>query len=607
MGRVYKVIDKDINEKVALKLLKPEISLNKETVNRFKNELRTARKISHKNVCRMYHLGRYEETRFITMEYVSGEDLKTTIRRVGPLSAGKTVKIAKQICEGLSEAHQMGIVHRDLKLQNIMIDRKGDAKIMDFGIARSMVAKGITETGIMIGTPEYMSPEQVEGKDIDQRSDIYSLGVICYELVTGDVPFKGNTPFSIALKHKNEMPVKPKEINEQIPDELSRIILKCMEKDREKRYQNIKELLLDLENVEELIDTTKKLVPQKKTGETTKKRGIRSNSRLIFYIISGTVLLGGLLVIGYLYLNQSKPSDEFIIKKGKSEKVQKSPEPKVPKEEEIKNTIVKTDDREKISSSKDVYEEKEKKPGEIQIKKEEEKELSDDVSKRTKKESAIVSSYGMVDIKTKPQGAEMFVDNKFIGTTPIKHKLDPGKHEIKIRKTPDFKEINKSFEVKEGEVFSEIYTLERAEYSVSINTNPSSANVFIDEKLIGKSPVITKLVFGNHRIKIERKNYKTLKEVINIESNFNKTYNLAKLEIVKISIIVHPYAEVFIDGKYIGEVPPIKSVDITEGKHSIQFVSKRLNKDISKDIEIKSGEKTELKMNMITEEIKIKK
>jgi serine/threonine protein kinase len=256
MGRVYKVFDSDIKEKIALKLLRPEISPDKETVERFSNELKLARKISHRNVCRMFDLGKTEGTIFITMEFVAGEDLKSFLHRAKRLSLGTAISIAKQVCEGLGEAHRLGVVHRDLKPGNIMIDKDGDAKIMDFGIARSLSGKGITGAGVMIGTPEYMSPEQVEGKDVDERADIYSLGVICYEMLTGRMPFEGDTALSIAMKHKTEIPKDPREFNPQIPEELSRLILKCMEKEREKRYQRIDEILSALLTIESGTSTT---------------------------------------------------------------------------------------------------------------------------------------------------------------------------------------------------------------------------------------------------------------------------------------------------------------------------------------------------------------
>ncbi len=246
MGKVYRAFDKKLEEEVALKLLNPEIASNEKTIERFKNELKLARKIAHRNVCKMYDLNEEKETHFITMEYVAGEDLKSTIRREKKLSQEETVRIAQQICEGLSEAHKLGVVHRDLKPSNIMIDKAGNARIMDFGIARSLEAKGITVTGMTIGTPEYMSPEQVEGKEVDQKSDIYSLGVILYEMLTGQVPFKGDTPLSVAYKHKHEQPRDPRKIDDQITEAMSSLVLKCLEKDKERRYQNAGEVLSDL-------------------------------------------------------------------------------------------------------------------------------------------------------------------------------------------------------------------------------------------------------------------------------------------------------------------------------------------------------------------------
>jgi serine/threonine protein kinase/Flp pilus assembly protein TadD len=277
MGSVYKVFDKKIKEEVALKILKPEI-VDEKTIERFSSELKLARKIRHENVCQMYDINEEEGTHYITMEYVPGEDLKSFIRRVGQLPVGKTISIAKQVCKGLSEAHGLGVVHRDLKPQNIMIDKEGNARIMDFGIARSIKGKGITGAGMMIGTPEYMSPEQVEGKEVDQRSDIYSLGVNLFEMVTGQVPFEGDTPFTIGVKHKSENPKDPKELNTQIPEDLSRVILRCMEKDKENRYQSSGEVCSELEKIEKGIPTTERVVPERKpitSKEITVTFGLR--------------------------------------------------------------------------------------------------------------------------------------------------------------------------------------------------------------------------------------------------------------------------------------------------------------------------------------------
>jgi serine/threonine protein kinase len=264
MGKVYRALDKKLNEEVALKLIKPEIASDKKTLERFSNELKIARKISHRNIGRVYEMMEEKGTHFITMEYVPGEDLKSFIRRSGRIDIPKVLFTGMQVCDGLAEAHKQGVVHRDLKPSNIMIDKQGDARIMDFGIARLLKAKGITGAGMMIGTPEYMSPEQVESKEVDQRSDIYSLGIILYEMVTGQVPFEGDTPFSVGMKQKGETPPDPKQINAQIPDELNSLILKCLEKAKEQRYQSAGEVRSELERIEKGLPATEKTVAKKK-------------------------------------------------------------------------------------------------------------------------------------------------------------------------------------------------------------------------------------------------------------------------------------------------------------------------------------------------------
>jgi len=246
MGTVYRVLDRKINEEIALKLLKPEVAADARIIERFKNELKLARKIVHKNICRLYDINEAAGGLFITMEYVPGENLKSLVREGRPVAEDEAVSIAGQVGEGLAEAHRLGVVHRDLKPQNIMLDPGGGVHIMDFGIARLMGGSEMTEAGTIIGTPEYMSPEQVEGRPVDQRSDIYSLGIILYELVTGRVPFSGETPLAVALRQKTEKPVDPRTLSPGLSPGLAALILRCLEKSPEARSQNAEDLLREL-------------------------------------------------------------------------------------------------------------------------------------------------------------------------------------------------------------------------------------------------------------------------------------------------------------------------------------------------------------------------
>src|SRR6266436_1914619 len=246
MGAVYKARDTELGRIVALKLIRADLASNPEILLRFKQELILAREVTHRNVIRIFDLGQTKGFKFITMEFVEGRDLRTVLREKGRLPPAETVRIIAQICRALESAHAAGVVHRDLKPQNIMLDAKDRVYVMDFGIAHSLETPGMTQTGALMGTPEYMSPEQAKGIKVDPRSDLFSLGIIFYELLTGISPFKADTALATLLKRTQERAQPPAEIDPAIPKAISDVVMKCLEIDRDQRFSNAREILEDL-------------------------------------------------------------------------------------------------------------------------------------------------------------------------------------------------------------------------------------------------------------------------------------------------------------------------------------------------------------------------
>src|SRR5258708_5194206 len=244
-GIVYKVRDLETDEIVALKILKPEIASDPDVQENLKRELLLARKITHKNVCRIHEFSRSNGMAYTSMEFVEGESLSSRLNRAGLVPWNEALEIARQICAGLHEAHAQGIVHRRLKPANIMLHRTGTVKIMDFGIAR-MVQRDGPMTGTIVGTPAYMAPEQAELKPVSSCTDIYALGLVLYEMVIGVAAFSAATPAAVALQQLPEYPKRPREIVPQLTRAIEAVIMKCLQKDASKRYKSVGELEIAL-------------------------------------------------------------------------------------------------------------------------------------------------------------------------------------------------------------------------------------------------------------------------------------------------------------------------------------------------------------------------
>ncbi len=248
MGAVYKAQDRELDRTIALKVIRPDLASNPEVLARFKQELLTARQVTHRNVVRIFDIGEADGIKFITMEYLVGTDLRTLLAE-GKLPPDKAVDIIQQVCLGLQAAHAEGIIHRDLKPGNIMRDQQGRVVVMDFGLARSLQTDGMTQTGAMLGTIEYMSPEQARAEKLDARSDIFTIGLIFYELLTGKMPFKADSAIASLLKRTQERASAVTEHDPTIPASLSEVVARCLERDPNLRFQTAQEMYDRLDEI----------------------------------------------------------------------------------------------------------------------------------------------------------------------------------------------------------------------------------------------------------------------------------------------------------------------------------------------------------------------
>jgi serine/threonine protein kinase/tetratricopeptide (TPR) repeat protein len=295
MGKVYKALDKDLGRTVALKILQPELTKDPNVILRFKQELLLASKISHRNILRIHDLSEFDGVKFITMAFIEGRDLNQILKEEPRFSIERSIKIGRQLCDALDAAHSEGVVHRDFKPHNVLVGKNDHVYVSDFGLATSLeTAKmGMTRTGAFVGTPRYMSPEQVEGKTVDSRSDLYSLGLVLYEMVAGEVPFAGDSTWQVMYQRVKDAPKDVKVANPEVPDNIARIIMHCLERNPADRYQTAKEIITDIDaHRAPEMSTTSMYRPTPTSASRTVQITMPDRAPLWLYIAGGTLVAG---------------------------------------------------------------------------------------------------------------------------------------------------------------------------------------------------------------------------------------------------------------------------------------------------------------------------
>ncbi len=588
MAAIYKANQTTLDRIVAVKILHGHLAQDKDFIIRFEREAKAAANLQHENIVNIIDFGQEEEVYFIAMEYVDGKSLKDLLNQVKFIPQEIALGIILEIAKGLGYAHQKGIVHRDMKPANILIGYDGCVKIADFGLAQAQDLTTITVTGAIVGTPAYMSPEQAAGKKVDNRSDIFSLGVVFYEMLTGAKPFKGENYSSVIHEILTVTPPKAFEANPLISKELSTIIERVLEKDPDKRYQNIEEFSEDItiHMRRSRIEVVRKDIgdfvsaPEEKIKILLEKRKERHFERGIYFMNSG-----------YEKIDDAIAEFEKVILLDPNDKRAKG------YLEELKKK------KERIPSSKKI---KEKKPtrmtpvftglflGLIVI------ALIVYFIFHSFRNIPVKELKGLAIVNTIPYGALIILDDDSTGKiTPAElESLKVGEHQIELKKE-GYKPFVQKFEIKGNDTVRLDITLitEIAKQDTVIEVkNPANkkplppvqgtsylkvkvepwAKIYIDGKYIETTPIAGNLTVssGVHNIRLENPNFKIWQR--NIKFAPNETIDLnVRLEPLEgsLKLVVKPWADVYIDGKFYETTPIAQPIKLSAGQHRLKLIN----------------------------------
>lgn len=569
MGVVYKAEDTKLKRTVAIKLIRPEFTIDREARKRFILEAQVAASLDHPNICTVFEISQANSQDFITMAFIDGQSLEKKIE-LGALKPQEAIDVGIQVADGLNEAQEKGIIHRDIKSANIMLTRKGQAKIMDFGLAKLAEAPGATKTTRIVGTAAYMSPEQAKGERADSRSDIWSLGVVLYEMLTGSLPFKKDSVAGILYSIVNENPKPLWQHDESIPVKLSNIVEKCLEKSPSQRYQTAGDLVKDLESARNDVISGKKVRRLPFLGHRRRKRLVK------IAIPAAAAALITILVL-------SVPAAKIMIKnwfavanvQHEPVSLPEAPLPPAPKPPFVKDisesgelASINAGINEKTSPGQTgkIYftkrtgtVETKEYVGQFIIKEVMPEESSIEIAEQVEdiKPGYLIefdpSPRGALFVDTDPDRASLYLDDKSKGTTDARLILNPGIYKLKI-KARNHQEITEMIKVTSGTVIRKSYRLSALlpqSGTLSIESIPLGAAVFLgyEEKPIGNTPIEKVVLPGSYRGKIKLSNYEDMPFEIDVTPGkiaYAKYFLVAK----KGTLIIDSSprdAEVFID------------------------------------------------------------
>ena len=606
MAAIYKANQVSTGQTVAIKILHGHLAQDKDFITRFEREARAAADLKHENIIEIIDYGHAEGVYYIAMQFVDGKSLKDLIKSVKFIPHDVALAIVYEICRGIEHAHQKGVVHRDIKPANILIGKTGTVKITDFGLAQAQDLTSITVTGAIVGTPAYMSPEQAAGKRIDIRSDIFSLGVMMYEMLTGTKPFQGESYSSVIHAILTTPAPKPIEANPIVTEEMSAIIEKTIHKDVDKRYQNINQISDDIyayfkqQNVQVPSKRIAEFIkePQRTAQNMMQQIKEKCLKRGLYYTTLGNTNIDD-AIREFVKVRYIDPDDgqanrylaEFRRKKkvGPPTKAKERPAPRKRSYVTIAATIGAIFAITVFATA-----------------------LYRNHNART----PTSAGYGYLHVASKPTQATVYLDKKDVKSpTPTKiDSITTGEHVIEVRKQ-GYQPYEQTIQVKGGDTLSinallikEIAGVDMG--SMRISSSPSGASVIIDGNDTGlRTPcTIDDLQAGSHKIRIEKTGYRPADLTRNVEAGqmtkVAATLSKAQQRIARqgtqksyFRINVDPWAKIYIDGKYIETTPIAKPLVVTSGTHLVRLVNPSFQ-DWQKRISFKAGQTKSLDVKL---------